>query len=175
MNLNDNKYQEVENRYNKRLQADEIMRGFKNVGWWLKDMNYSFLEISEEAANILYWLSADDCIGKTDFEITKEQGLEICEEWFAEVCRGSDLYVLNNPVNWEYKSTVFFEFITSSTGAKHIWRVLKSILPSKEWTGVVMHGQAEFMNRIMGYKKADEMIKSDPNLIKINDNLYVTR
>jgi hypothetical protein len=54
VNLNNNKYQEVENRYNKRLQADEIMRGFKNVGWWLKDMNYSFLEISEEAANILY-------------------------------------------------------------------------------------------------------------------------
>ena len=174
MSLEANKYQEVETRFNKRLQAEEIMSWLKNVGWWVKDMNYSFLDISQESAKILYWLHPDDCVGKTDFDIVKEQGLSVCEEMFAKICRGSDLYILENPLQWKYKSATFIELLTSSTGEKHIWRTVKGIVPPKEWQGRYIWGQAEFLDRIMGYKKALEMIKNDPNLIKINDNLYVT-
>ena len=175
MQNNDKKYRKVEERYHKRIIASDIMDWLKNVGRWVKDMDYSFLDISEEAANILNWLSPNECIGKTDFDIAKEQGLNICEDWFAKICRGSDLYILENPLEWLYKTATFIELLTSSTGVKHIWRTVKGIVPPKEGEGRYYWGQAEFLDRTIGYGKALEMIENDPNLIKINKNLYVHR
>jgi hypothetical protein len=136
-------------------------------------MDFKFKSISEEAARILYWLRSDDCIGKTDFEIAKSLWLEASEEWFAKVCRGSDVYIKDNPKKKEYPVKTFIELITSTTGTKHIWRTMKWIIPKQEWYGVYYWGKADFLDVMGDYDTALAMTINNPNLTKLNENLFV--
>lgn len=167
------KHYEVVERLKRRKQADNVMENLKTVWWWVKNMDFEFLDISQEVSTILYWLSSDECVGKTDFQISEEQRLVTNKDLFCEVCRGSDQYVLDNPKKGLYQTYTFIELLMSSKWEKHIWRTVKSIVPPQEGQGHYIRGQAEFLDRTIGnYNNALEVLK-DSKLTKLNDNLYV--
>ena len=154
-----------------RTEASDVMANLKNTGSWIKDMEFKFLDITEEASNILYGILGRECIGKTDLELAKIAGVECTEDMFSEVCRGSDLFIYNNAKNWIYKDTIFIELITSITGNKHIWQTTKGIKPPQEWHGRYYHWEAVFLDRLLWYENALKVLEN-PLLEKLNDNLY---
>ena len=171
--ITDEEFQIVLERVASRAIAQDIISSLPCFGWWVKDMDFKFKNISEEASNILYWLHPDDCIGRTDFEIAKSLWLDCELDWFAKVCRGSDIYIKDNPKNSEYQERSFMELITSTTGTKHIWRTTKGIVPKQEWHGVYYWGKADFLDVMGDYDTALAMTINNPNLTKLNENLFV--
>jgi hypothetical protein len=155
----------LQERMINRVIAQDVMMNLDYVGSWVKDSEFRFLDISERTAEILYGKDSNYCIGKTDYHIAQDCGLEMSEDQFAEVCRASDNYVQGE------KPVTFIELLSDTKGEKHIWKTIKSI---KVIDGVkYYYGFAVFLDFIVGgYERAFEFLKQ-PNLKKINDNLYV--
>jgi hypothetical protein len=161
-------YFESRDRMFSRATAQDIMMNLDFIGTWVKDTNYKFLEISESVAQILYKKNSNYCIGKSDFCIAKEIGMDVDETVFANICRASDSYAKESK-----KIETFFEFISDMDGNKHLWKTIKfvKVIDGKEF----ICGFAIFMDVVKGsYEKAYICFEKDlPHLKKINENLYV--
>lgn len=170
----DQEYHELKKRVMLRTIASDIIYSLPTVGFWVKNMNFEFLDISDDACQILYDTNSNNCVGKNDFEIARERGLTMSENMFAEICRASDLWVLNNPENDKYKLVQFVELITGVDGKKHIWKVMKGIHPNTKGNEKHIIGFAVFMDVVLGnYENALKWFeKKKPHLHKINNYLY---
>ena len=171
----DKEYNEIKKRMLLRTLASDVLYSLPQIGFWVKDMNFTFLDISEKASNILYGMSSNDCVGHNDFEIARMAGVEMSLDMFAEVCRGSDLYILNNPHEGKYGVTAFIEIVTGADGNKHIWRTIKGVYPDVAGKEKYIYGLAMFMDEIYGsYEKADKWLfsKEMVHLEKMNNYLY---
>lgn len=149
----------------KKLTIDFVI-DLEFAGTWLKDENFNFLEISKKVAKILYDKDACECVGRNDFDISRELGSKLSEEQFAEICRASDTYVENFG-----EPATFIEFITDTKGEQHIWETTKrmQIVNGKRY----YYGFAMFLDVICGnYEMAlKDFMKQQT--IKINDNLFL--
>jgi hypothetical protein len=47
-------YKEILERITARTIASDVLANIPTIGFWVKDMDYRFLEISETASQILY-------------------------------------------------------------------------------------------------------------------------
>ena len=170
----DNEYNEIKKRMLLRTLASDIIYSLPQIGFWVKDMNFTFLDISEKASDILYGLSSNECVGYTDAEIARKAGIEMSLEMFVEVCRGSDIWVLDNPDQGQYKVTTFIEFITDIRGERHIWKTIKGVYPDTVGKERYVYGFALFMNEIKGgYENAYKwFVENEPYLEKLNHCLY---
>jgi hypothetical protein len=160
-------YYTSKNRIFSRTIAQDVMMNMDCVGSWVKDANFRFLDISEQTSRILYDRSSNQCIGLTDYCISKQAGLQISEDQFAEICRASDLYLKGK------EPKVFLELITDTKGGKHIWKTIKAIKEIDD--KMYYYGFAIFNDVIYGsYDLAYEKFKQElPLLEKINDFLYI--
>jgi len=163
----------LEDRIIKSATAHDILSNIKVWWHWVRDINGVFLDISTEAAKILFWLTPEQCIGKTSLWIVKSNCLEIDKNRFHNVCMASDQYILNNAVDEKYWNYTFIELVTGIDWKKHIWRTLKGIAPPIVWRELLIWGQAEFLDRTIGYEKCINRLIKNPNLKKINENLYI--
>lgn len=171
----DTTYNEIKKRILMRNEAADVISNLGCFGFWVKDMHFRFLEISEKTSDILYSCSSDKCIGKTDFEIAKELGLTSTDEQqFAEVCRASDKYVLNNSKDGQYQIFRFIELINDTNGNKHIWETVKGIVPKEVGKGKYYFGYANFLDEIMGgYDNAFKWVEDHKkHLTILNPSLY---
>ena len=170
-------YKEILERITARTIASDVLANIPTIGFWVKDMDYRFLEISETASQILYWLWSDQCIWKTDLEIAKTLWLEMSEKQFSEICRGSDLYILENPKQNKYHNYFFYEFLKDTKWNPHIWKTLKWVYPEivDKWSFI--YWQALFIDVLYWtYEKALERFEVEKILYnKINNNLYVNK
>ena len=162
-------------RYNKtlefrrlysRLLAQDVIMNMPFTGMWVKNSKFELLEISEQAANLLYNKTSNDCIGLTDYHIAREGGLDLTEDQFSEVCRSSDLMLCNN------KPKTYIEFLKDTEGKNHIWKTVK--------TKMCLNGEcyyfgfAIFLDTLMGYEAAIERVERDIALVdRVNENLLV--
>lgn len=167
-------YERVKARAMHKAEANCVMWSLTDTGFWVKDMNFKFLDISEKASEILYNLSSNDVIWYTDFEVAKKQGLKMSEAQFVEVCRGSDLFILKQPINSKYKIFRFIEFLADTKWQQHIWITQKWIFPDVEGYGKYYYWYATFQSQILGgYEQWLEWFDRIKNGVeKINDNLY---
>jgi len=168
--------EELKIRLLNRCKANDVINSLPCFGYWVKDMDFRFLEVSEKVAKILYNTNSDNCINKTDFQIAKELGLAENEKQFAEVCRASDFYVLNNAKDNEYQIFNFIEYLKDTNGLPHIWRTQKGIVPQEEGKGMFYWGQANMLDVLYGYDRADaKMLNKLENgeIKQVNDNLFV--
>lgn len=173
----DEEYGEIRKRIALRTLASDIIYSLPNVGFWVKDMNFMFLDISEAASTILYGMNSNDCVGFTDFQIARKAGLEMSEEIFANVCRASDVYIINNPEKGKYQINTFVEIITDINGNKHIWKTLKGLHPDDVGCEKYIFGFAIFMDTSLGsLKKAEAWFEKEKHkYTKLNDQLYVQK
>lgn len=171
----DNEYLRLKERLHLRTIASDVINSLPTCGWWVKDLDFIFYDISEKASDILYNMKSDDCIWKTDFQIAQECWYEKNEAQFAEVCRWSDIYVLNNPNGDKYHNHIFFEYITDTKWNKHIWKTIKWIYPNEVWEEKYFYGMAVFMDELYWwYENAHDIVQKElPNLIKLTNSLYV--
>jgi len=163
----------VVQRIEDRTESGEILSTLDTVWFWIKDMNFKFRTVTEEVAKILYNKTANECHRKSDFDLVKESGLKLDKNIFSKVCRGSDLYILNNAKKWIYNDTMFIEFLTAVDGTKHIWQTVKGIRPKEEGFWQSYFGNAVFLDRLLGYDNALESVKNMKKLCEINKNLFV--
>lgn len=160
------KNREFRRLYN-RLVAQDVMMSLAYVGMWVKNSKFELLEISDQAASILYNRLSNQCVGLTDYCIAKEAGLDITEEQFANVCRASDLYLTDD------KPKHFIELISDTQGNEHIWKTVKS----KVYMGgnYYYFGFATFLDVVLGsYEAANVYFHNDMDkLEKLNGRLFV--
>jgi len=154
-------------RLYKRLTAQDVLMSLPYIGMWVKNKDFELLEISEQAAVLLYNRTYNECVGLTDYQIAKECGSTVSEEQFAHICRASDLYLKDD------KPQTFLELVTDTTGKPHIWKTVKANI-SVEGEQFYF-GFATFLDVMLGgyeaaYKKLQEEL---PLLEKLNDNLYI--
>ena len=149
-----------------RLVAQDVMMSLPYVGMWVKNSKFELLEISDQAASILYDRLSNQCVGLTDYCIAKECGMNVTEDQFANVCRASDLYLT------DYKPKCFIEFISDAHGNEHIWKTIKSKVYVEE--EYYYFGFATFLDVMLGsYVAANELFHSDMcKLERINDRLF---
>lgn len=164
-NLTD--YYTSKNRLFSRAIAQDVMMNMDMVGSWVKDANFRFLDISEQAAKILYNRSSNQCIGLTDFCIARQCGLQMEEGQFAEICRASDLHLKGK------EPRVFLELITDTVGNKHIWKTIKAIKEIDN--NLYYYGFAIFNDVLLGSYEAayEKYLKELPILEKVNEFLYI--
>ena len=117
--------------------------------------------------------------------VTKEEGVATItlnrpdqmnagnEKMFAEICRASDEYVLNNHDGDKYQVFRFIELINDTKGGKHVWCTMKGIVPREVGKGKYFWGRADFLDALMGYDNAIEFVKNEQKLKKLSDNLYI--
>jgi len=150
-----------------RLIAQDVLMSLPYIGMWVKNRKFELLEISEQAAILLYNRTSNQCVGLTDYCITRECGVDVSEEQFANICRASDLYLKGD------KPDTFIEFIVDTKGNKHIWKTVKANA-YMEGEGYYF-GFAIFLDVMLGsYEAAYAKFENDlHDLKKINDNLYV--
>jgi hypothetical protein len=58
----DNEYLRLKERLNLRTIASDVINSLPTCGWWVKDLDFIFYDISEKASDILYNMKSDDCI-----------------------------------------------------------------------------------------------------------------
>ncbi len=168
-------YEDIVKRTEARTMASDILYNLPTVGFWVKDKNFVWFDISEEASNILYWLDSDECIWKTDLELVRSSWKIETPDQYCNVCRSSDEYVLNNPHWKEYYNYKFVEIIKWIDWKKHIWQVTKWIHPSKVGEVDYYHyWVAVFKDELLWIKWANKWLEEEKSALdKINDNLYV--
>ena len=155
-------------RLHSRLLAGDIQRKHPSMGFWVKNSNYELLDISTEAALILYGMTSDQCVGQTDYDIALRVGFTGDIKQFADVCRRSD-----NLLRDSFNPHIFYEIITDLTGSKRVWRTTKSRV--KFGGDIYLVGVAEFLDMIYGLEGALQMVEGAmacQHITKINDNLY---
>jgi len=172
-NNNISKLDILEDRIIKSATAHDILSNIKVWGHWVRSMDGVFLDISTEAAKILFWLTPEQCIGKTSLWIVKSEWLDIDKNRFPNVCMASDKHILDNSKDWKYWNYTFIEFITGIDWKKHIWRTLKGIAPPVVGREQLIWGQAEFLDETIWYEKCMDRVIKNPNLQILNKNLYI--
>ncbi len=176
--MNKEQLKAVRDRTRARIKASDVLFNLETAGFWVRDENFKWLDISEKASDILYGRKSKDCIGKTDLEIAEESEFVKDPDLFCRVCRQSDIYVLENPQNEKYNNYTFIEIIEDTKGNKHIWKTTKGIHPRKvqEWKKYFHYGMTLFMDEMLGEKWAEKWFKKQKevnDIKKINDWLYV--
>ena len=149
-----------------RIIAQDVLMGLPYIGMWVKNSKFELMEISEQAAKILYNRTSNECVGLTDYQIAQECGAVVSEKQFADICRASDLSLKDE------KPVVFIEFIEDTSGRKHIWKTIKANVALHEEK--YYFGFAMFMDEMLGgYEAAISCFERDlPLLIKVNAKLY---
>jgi hypothetical protein len=150
-----------------RLVAQDVMMSLSYVGMWVKNSRFELLEISDQAASILYNRLSNQCVGLTDYCIAKEGGMNISEDQFANICRASDLYLT------DAKPKYFVELISDTHGNEHIWKTIKSKVYIED--DYYYFGFATFLDVVLGsYEAANDYFHSDMDkLEKLNERLFV--
>ena len=168
-------YHQAKNRSILSAKAIGVLFNLNIAGFWVKDMDFKFMDISEVASDILYGMKSEDCVGKTDFEIARDINPETDEKQFAEVCRASDKYVLDNPIGDKYYSYTFVELLRDTKGNPHIWQVIKGVHPEEVGEGKYFYGFARFMDVATGsFDNALHWFEKErKSLTKLNENLYI--
>ena len=162
-------YQRIKRRIFARALASDVIANTREVGFWIKDLDYKFLEISECAAEKLYGRTSDDCIGKTDFQIMQENGGNMPLEQFCEVCRGSDIYTIEHGGGIQY----FYEFLTDFNGNPVIWRTMKGV---QEKNGQKYLWGVAWLTETLGLDVARILVQQRENICeKLNDGLWVIK
>jgi hypothetical protein len=161
-------YIAVKGRVLSRTLAHDVLANLDFAGFWVKDKDYKFLEISTRASKILYNTSSNYCIGKTDIDLVKKKDSKYTDLNLIKVCRASDIITKETS-----KTCVFIEFLNSSNGNTHIWKVFKNYINLEGNYYYV--GFASFMDELLGsYEVALKWVDKEMfKLEKINNSLYV--
>lgn len=149
-----------------RVLARDVVMNLPYIGVWVKNSKFELLEISEQAAQMLYNRTSNDCIGLTDYHIARECGSTVDERQFADICRASDLALQDD------KPVQFIELIQDTKGTPHIWKTIKS--KSCNNGECYYFGFALFLDVMFGsYREAERhVILERPHIHKINETLY---
>jgi len=169
---------DIQERIIKQSTASDVLFNLKTAGFWVRDKNFVWYNISQKASDILYWLDSDACIWRTDLELAENNTHIHNPDMYCKVCRTSDKYVLDNPENNKYFNYTFIELIEWADGKKHMWKTTKGIHPRDINTLEYYHyWMALFMDEMLGsYENALERLKQErenKNLKQINQWLYV--
>lgn len=179
MKYDDIDLEEIQKRVQARSIASDVLFNLETAGFWVRDSQFKWLNISEKASDILYWRKSEDCIWMTDLEIAKQSKYLSDPEMFCRVCRASDEYVLKNPKNQQYNNYTFVEFIEDVYWNKHIWKTTKGIHPRevKKWKEYYHYWMALFIDEMLwDYKSAQKWFEKqfkNNSMEKINQRLYV--